>query len=1355
MKGRIIHVQKSTCPQDKTRGGWDAPRAIAKPSCAPRFAGGKSRAALAVATSLWMAIGGVASAEDQTAGDGQTVEMSTMSSGDTQTINSGGTGTVEMMGDGVQEIWGLGTVEMMYGGRQLVHNGGSGTVDTMDGGWQVVDDGGSGTVDTMDGGEQDVYPGGSGTVYMMNNGVQVVIRGTGTVDTMNGGVQQVRGGSGTVETMTDGIQYVYEGGSGTVYTMNGGTQVVSSGGTGFVGVMAGGTLSLEAGAKVESSVRGHGAISGGVNLSTNQVSVSGGTMKADALTAAGVEVADGGALLEVTGDLATEKLTFSAVPTTGVLVSAGGAVNAASIDISGLDMGNRTRADLMRANTIGDATLICADGTATLDSAHSSQIVKETAKQSDEAGVTLDYSETHTVSLTDSGTTLAYAVANTATAVTFGEMTWGTGRDADGICDFANIGNETIDATNLKFTNPEDATGSMTLLSNATGLTAGDNIAHTQNFTKDANGATLSATLSGNVIRTTADEIGYEATGTTLDSVDLAAWNGTASAVPTGWTANASGVVVAGNAANPGLGVGESTNILTATEGYFTNADIDEAVRYKENVFADSVANGVTLSGKTTGGVKATENGAALAYYATAQTVETVSLGAMAWDEKRAAEDAFDFRSVSAIDAGDLSFTFTDEQKAALSATSNMTLLDNATNLTAGKTVANANRTQAIDFAASNGAALSGTLAGAVATTAGAVNYQAASMTLDSVNLANWNGTASAVPTGWTANLGDNSITATGFTAPTLAPETTTDILTTETANFFADSQITGEHQYKAHAFTEDTPTNGVAFSGTQSRGVKASEDGMNLVYAVESFDVETVSLGETAWNEGRTATAGYNYTNANIDFSKFAFENPETISAGTTTLLQANNTLADIAATEKNLSYIYAPVAGVTMDGKITGSYEATGGNLSYTATANQATKLTFADVEWKDSGALLDHAATLTSVSFNGADVDTSNINFTNLQALQDNKKMTLVSSFGDTVGTITGTKYKVGSTLEGTGKASLVDGDLIFTTDAVPTDDGGTDDSGNSGGLTVQEQTHNTVMGATVSLATLSAGNDFIGSATEGLAQVANIGDDGISSYANIGGGTMRQETGSHVDTHHWNAILAIGKINKKEKSTFEYGAFFEYGSGNYTTHNGDQRGDGSARYAGGGLLAKWTAKHGLYVEGSLRAGTVHDDARNVLRNANGVPYSYETNANYFGGHVGIGKEIPLANGNTVDVYGKYFVNRRNSVSFNAGGHYDLDAVTSQIARIGVRYTVKGKKWNFYAGAAYEHELDGKATGKADGMAIRGADPSGASFRGELGATMTPGENSPWKLDLNVTGFAGKKQGVTGGVSVAWMF
>ena len=529
--------------------------------------------------------------------------------------------------------------------------------------------------------------------------------------------------------------------------------------------------------------------------------------------------------------------------------------------------------------------------------------------------------------------------------------------------------------------------------------------------------------------------------------------------------------------------------------------------------------------------------------------------------------------------------------------------------------------------------------------------------------------------------------------------------------------------------------------------------DTSKVTYTIGNSAVKTVSFGEMTWGTGRDiATEGFVCdANTTVNADSLTFKNPETISAGDTPLLTANNTLADIAETTKNVSYAYSPVAGVTLDGQILGSYAGTSGVVTYTATTNKANKLTFGDVEWKDSGALIDHATDATkNIDFNGAAVDTSNINFTNISELDANKKMTLVSNFGNTVGTITGTKYKVGSTLQGTGKASLVDSDgdgtddaLIFTAETAVE------------ALTAQEQTHNTVMGAEVGMAALSVGNDFIGAATEGLAAPANVGADGLSSFAQMGGGSMRQETGSHVDTHTWNAILALGHQNKKERGTFEYGAFFEYGSGNYTTFNGNERGDGSMYYTGGGLLAKYTTKNSVYVEGSLRAGSVHDDARNVLRDVNGMPYSYETNAPYMGFHLGVGKEIAVAGGNAVDVYGKYFYNRRNGVSFDAGGHYDLDAVTSSVLRVGARYIVKRNKWNFYAGAAYEHELDGKANGTADGVAIRSADTSGGSFRGEIGATVKPGENSPWNIDLNVRGFAGKKQGFTGGVSVAFMF
>lgn len=376
--------------------------------------------------------------------------------------------------------------------------------------------------------------------------------------------------------------------------------------------------------------------------------------------------------------------------------------------------------------------------------------------------------------------------------------------------------------------------------------------------------------------------------------------------------------------------------------------------------------------------------------------------------------------------------------------------------------------------------------------------------------------------------------------------------------------------------------------------------------------------------------------------------------------------------------------------------------------------------------------------------ATINTDGIAFSGVDALSAGQNTVLIKNTmtGYPAEKIVSGKYKVGTTREGTGKASISGANLIYTV---------AEDT-----VEAREQTHNTVMGAAVSMAALSMGNDFIGAATEGLSLAANTGADGVSSFAQMGGGSMRQETGSHVDTHTWNAILALGHQNKKERGTMEYGAFFEYGTGNYTTHaDNGLRGDGSARYTGGGLLAKYTMKNSVYVEGSLRAGSVHDDARNVLSDGFGNPYSYDTNAAYMGFHLGVGKEITVAGGNAVDVYGKYFYNRRNGVSFDAGGHYDLDAVTSSVLRVGARYILKREKWNFYAGAAYEHEFDGKANGTADGMAIRGADTSGGSFRGELGATVKPGENSPWNIDLNVSGFAGKKQGFTGGVSVAFIF
>ncbi|MBE5824971.1 MAG: hypothetical protein E7308_13010 [Butyrivibrio sp.] len=64
---------------------------------------------------------------------------------------------------------------------------------------------------------------------------------------------------------------------------------------------------------------------------------------------------------------------------------------------------------------------------------------------------------------------------------------------------------------------------------------------------------------------------------------------------------------------------------------------------------------------------------------------------------------------------------------------------------------------------------------------------------------------------------------------------------------------------------------------------------------------------------------------------------------------------------------------------------------------------------------------------------------------------------------------------------------------------------------GDSSAQIQTHNTVMGTEVGMAALSAGNDQVSTAAEGLVQSENVGTDGVSSYAQMGGGSLREETG----------------------------------------------------------------------------------------------------------------------------------------------------------------------------------------------------------------------------------------------------
>ena len=613
-----------------------------------------------------------------------------------------------------------------------------------------------------------------------------------------------------------------------------------------------------------------------------------------------------------------------------------------------------------------------------------------------------------------------------------------------------------------------------------------------------------------------------------------------------------------------------------------------------------------------------------------------------------------------------------------------------------------------------------------------------------------------------TARAFDNTYDATGatingdnlkFTEASAASMETGDTMTIldASAAFKSGGAALVEFADKSYtvAFSETNTDQNVTIAGTHSDTLSQDAAKTKLTYTVGTKDVNTVALGKVDFVKGSTlfdrSGAGYNYAGVaalGTDGFAVSYASPETVATGDSmTLLQANAKLKDMAEKVKQTSYSFAPVSGVTVDATVTGSLEAKGGNVTYTATANQASKLTFTNVNWKDSGALMTRPSNIT---FAGADVDTAKIHFQNVKELDANKKMTLVSDFGDSVGTITGTKYTVGAGLEGEGAASLSGSDLIFTTKTGARD------------LAALAQTHNTLMVMEAGMAVLAAGREHLGQAMVRLADPQNAGSDGTRIGASMGGGWSRYKTGSHVDSNNWNVAVALGSKRELKKGSLEWGVFGEYGKSNYTLHSDAGRGDGDSHYAGGGLMAKWTNKHDVYTEASVRLGRLSDTASNLLRDAAGNSYGYDVHANYFGAHVGIGKIIRYNGGKSLDVYGKYFYTKRDGVDFTSGGNnYSLDSVASSILRVGARYGTTDKKWNWYGGLAYEYEFDGKSEGTVDGVGIRAASVKGGSVRGEIGVRMSATKTNPWQTDISIYGYGGKHRGFGGSVNVAYMF
>jgi outer membrane autotransporter protein len=267
--------------------------------------------------------------------------------------------------------------------------------------------------------------------------------------------------------------------------------------------------------------------------------------------------------------------------------------------------------------------------------------------------------------------------------------------------------------------------------------------------------------------------------------------------------------------------------------------------------------------------------------------------------------------------------------------------------------------------------------------------------------------------------------------------------------------------------------------------------------------------------------------------------------------------------------------------------------------------------------------------------------------------------------------------------------------------------------------------------------------------------------------VGGGSLRYETGSHVDVKGFSALVGAALAPEFSNGKMLFGVFMEGGKNDYDTYSfipnyRDVDGKGDSTYFGAGLMFRYTltggAASGLYVEASTRFGKSRTKFHTLDILHNNDPASFNISTNYYGFHGGLGYVIPLGgNGLNLDLSAKLFYLHQQGA--NAIVHGDLvNFDNADSLRL-----LAGGRLNFrsagivrpYVGAYFNHEFKGDARATVNDRPIAAPTLKGSSGKAELGIVLHPSESIPIFLDLGVQGYFGRVRGVSGTASFRYNF
>ena len=303
-----------------------------------------------------------------------------------------------------------------------------------------------------------------------------------------------------------------------------------------------------------------------------------------------------------------------------------------------------------------------------------------------------------------------------------------------------------------------------------------------------------------------------------------------------------------------------------------------------------------------------------------------------------------------------------------------------------------------------------------------------------------------------------------------------------------------------------------------------------------------------------------------------------------------------------------------------------------------------------------------------------------------------------------------------------------------------------------------------GGAVQASVVNQGSDL--SSGSGMTNAIGAARSNTTTFSAMSGGSVRTETGSHIDVTGVSLLAGISGTFELLENAVVAAPYLEYGYGAYDTYNtfasGSVHGTGNSSYVGAGVLAHMdlleTEAGHAYVEGGARAGVAYNNFNSADLVSGGVSAQYDASSAYYGLSAGLGYVWNLTEESSLDLYGQYSWNElgSDSVTLSTGETVNFDAIDSHRVRLGARYSYEiSDQATPYVDVAWEHEFDGSVSATTNGLAI--AEPSLSGDTGILsaGLKLTPSEDLPLTLDLNVTGYVGRNQGVSGGLQAKFAF